>query len=74
MEISWKYALGNGVDLCVKEDQKLYQVSLAEGSKKKKRKVKSQFLTVSGSVATRLFLKVCLCSGTISHIDNDGVA
>ena len=51
--------LGNGADLYVNEGQWLSEcrVSLAE----RKKKEKSRFLTVSGSVGRRLFWKVPLC-------------
>ena len=58
----------NGADLCVNEGQKLneYRVSLAEGRKKKKEK--SQFLTVCGSVGRRAFWTARLCVRIVFHM------
>ena len=63
-------ALENGADLCVNEDQYVseYRVSLAERKKeRRKKKEKSRFLTVSGSVCRRPFWKVPLCVLVLFH-------
>ena len=61
-------ALENGADLCVNEDQYVseYRVSLAE-RKKERKKEKSRFLTVSGSVCRRPLWKVPLCVLVVFH-------
>ena len=58
-------ALENGVDLYVNEDQQLSECrdSLTERRKKEK----SRFLTVSGSVRRRPFWKVPLCVLVVFH-------
>ena len=65
-ETSLKRALENGADLCKNEGQKLseYRVSLTEGKKKKE---KSLFLTMSGSVGRQPFWNVQLCILVIFH-------
>ena len=61
-------ALENGADLYVNERQLLseYRVSLAE-RKKERKKEKSRFLTVSGSVCRRPLWKVPLCVLVLFH-------
>ena len=57
-------ALENGADLCVNEGPWLskYRVSPTEEERKKERKKeKSRFLTVSGSVCRRPLWKMPLC-------------
>ena len=63
--------LESGVDLCVKEDQKLseYRVSLAEGKKKEGEKSIFECVWKSPVLDSRT-----MSSGSISHVDNDGEA